>query len=609
MHTSKIRGNPAKTGRGFVDEHMPRSESILPVADLPGLHRSVDRAPTRITESHAIGMPGRRRMAQALFAPGGPLAAYPGPAAAIGHGDVVLAANAAAEHLLDVLLARRSGELRLAVEAALSGAPAQLQPLLLPSSAGDSAAIELVVLPFADADAALLLGRDVTLERTLRMALVDSRRRYKDLVEASSDFAWETGADGCFVFVSPGGALGYRAEDLVGRRPGGFVIAPDGSDPDFPFLTREPLGDVELWFRKASGEPACLVASCRPVFDDAGRWQGARGVCRDVTESRNREAELARLRHRERLLAYLVRTIRYEVDPRNAAAAAAIAALPALAAEGCRVHRREADGRFTVITECGSPAPVAEAEALAALAAGDSGIERVADGRAVLGVPIAHGRRLAGAVVLWRPADLGAWDPDDRFLVTELADQLGVVLQQIASQETLATLSRTDSLTGLVNRRSFVGELEDRLSRGAGRSGALLYIDLDNFKPVNDRLGHARGDAALVLFARLLSECTRASDLVGRLGGDEFVAWLEGIDEEAATAKARDILRRVDEELRPQSAAPDLPLGASIGIALTTPADERAEELIARADAAMYRAKRDGKQRFVMAPPPTVRTT
>src|SRR5690606_34013508 len=162
----------------------------------------------------------------------------------------------------------------------------------------------------------------------------------------------------------------------------------------------------------------------------------------------------------------------------------------------------------------------------------------------------------------------------------------GVVLQQIASQETLATLSRTDSLTGLVNRRSFVGELEDRLSRGAGRSGALLYIDLDNFKPVNDRLGHARGDAALVLFARLLSECTRASDLVGRLGGDEFVAWLEGIDEEAATAKARDILRRVDEELRPQSAAPDLPLGASIGIALTTPADERAEELIARADAA-----------------------
>ena len=92
---------------------------------------------------------------------------------------------------------------------------------------------------------------------------------------------------------------------------------------------------------------------------------------------------------------------------------------------------------------------------------------------------------------------------------------------------------------------------------------------------------------------------------MGRLGGDEFVGWLEDIDAEAAAAKTRDILRRVEEDLRPHSASAELPLGASIGIALAPPdAPETAEELIARADAAMYRAKRNGKQRFVVAPPP-----
>lgn len=560
--------------------------------------------PVRAAAGPSGGRAGRHRLARALFGAGGPFAAYPGPAAAVAAGELVLAANPAAERLLAPLMERGSGELRLAIQSALSGATVRLQPILLPGGGAEPLAVELTVLPFPDAGAALLLGRDVTLERSLRGALVDSRQRYKDLVEASSDFAWETGADGRFVFVSPRGALGYPAEKLVGRRPTEFVIAAEGADPAFPFLAREPLAEVELRFRAASGTLAWLTAACRPVFDAEGVWTGTRGLCRDVTESRNREAELARLRHRERLLAYLVRTIRFEVDPRNAASAAATAALPALAAEGCRVHRSESAGRFAVVTECGSAAPGCEHEALAAITNGQERYERLDDGRATIAVPIRHGRRLSGALVLWRPADLGPWDEDDQFLVAELADQLEVVLQQIASQETLATLSRTDPLTGIINRRSFVEALEERLgAAGKPAAGALLYMDLDNFKPVNDRLGHAAGDAVLVDFARLLRECTRASDLVARLGGDEFAVWLDGIDEAAAVARARDILRRVEEDLRPRSAGPDLPLGSSIGIA-PVPAGgaDRVDCLIARADRAMYEAKRRGKQRVAIAP-------
>src|SRR5690606_29352081 len=168
----------------------------------------------------------------------------------------------------------------------------QVSPLLVPACEGGRAAeraFDMVVLPWASGTVALLLGRDVTLERSLRAALVDSRQRYKDLVEASSDFAWETDADGRFVFVSPRGALGYAAEELVGRRPEEFVIAAEGADPAFPFLAREPLGEVELRFRAASGSAAWLTAVCRPVFDAEGAWTGTRGLCRDVTEARNRE--------------------------------------------------------------------------------------------------------------------------------------------------------------------------------------------------------------------------------------------------------------------------------------------------------------------------------
>jgi diguanylate cyclase (GGDEF)-like protein/PAS domain S-box-containing protein len=586
----------------------PTDETVLTddagAGTLPAAPPGERLPPARLrSESQAIGQPGRRRLAQALFAPGGALAAYPGPAAAIGPGDVVLAANEAAEPLLDALVARLSGELRLALDTALAGAPAQMQPLLLPSGGGEPTAIELMLLPFPDADAALLLGRDVTLERALRTALVDSRQRYKDLVEAAGDFVWETGADGRFVFVSPGGALGYRADELIGRPATAFIIgAQNGAaDSAFPFDTRSPVAKAELQFRGANGTTVSLVASCRPVLDEHGRWRGARGACQDVTEQRARESEVARLRHRERLLAYLVRTIRYEVDPRNAANAAAIAALPALAAEGCRVHRADDTGAFELITECGGGVPELEQAALDALANGEKRFEGRSGNQLIIGLSISHGRRLAGALTLWRPADLGQWDEDDLFLLAELADQLSVALQQIASQEALATLSRTDSLTGLVNRRSFVGELRHRLA-AAGRRGALLYLDLDNFKPVNDRLGHARGDAVLMGVARLLRDCTRSSDLVGRLGGDEFVAWLADIDEAAASAKAAEILRRVAGDLGALSAGDGLPLGASIGIAMTSAGAEDVDQLIARADDAMYAAKHGGKQRFVIAP-------
>jgi diguanylate cyclase (GGDEF)-like protein len=156
------------------------------------------------------------------------------------------------------------------------------------------------------------------------------------------------------------------------------------------------------------------------------------------------------------------------------------------------------------------------------------------------------------------------------------------------------------------NRRAFLDTLASRLGhlRRYQRAGALLFIDLDNFKALNDRRGHAAGDAALIAVARLLGEGSRRGDVAGRLGGDEFALWLEETDAAGAAAKADALIAAVAREPAAQAGDPDRALGVSIGIALwplAVAGNDSPAALVARADAAMYAAKRDGKNRWSLA--------
>jgi len=167
----------------------------------------------------------------------------------------------------------------------------------------------------------------------------------------------------------------------------------------------------------------------------------------------------------------------------------------------------------------------------------------------------------------------------------------------LARQEELEELSSTDDLTGLLNRRSFIEELQNRYTQRPDRRGgaALFIIDLDNFKQVNDRHGHQQGDLALVALSRILREQTRGRDLVARLGGDEFALFIEDITPAAAEHKGNELLR-AGAELEAYSGGPDAPLGFSIGIAACdADGQESLDSLIDRADRAMYRVKRRGK--------------
>ncbi len=459
---------------------------------------------------------------------------------------------------------------------------------------------------------ALVMARHGALESNLRDALVDSRRRYKDLVEVSSDFAWEIGADGTFVFVSPGGALGWRADELLGRPPEAFVgtveeVAGDDDEdlPGNPFRARHATTDAEVWFRRADSTLACLSASARPLYDDQGEWIGARGICRDVSENRERDSLLARAHARERLFGYIVRTMRDEVEPANMLAAAANAIARAVTARGTEIYRIGPDG-VTRAAGCGPEAPQASSGCIGASLNRPGLVAVTGDGMSAMAVATRYQGEANGVLFLWRDGNLGPFADDERELVVEAAEHLAIAIEQIAAHDRLKELSATDAMTGLLNRRSFLVDLARRFERAAqgGRRGALVYCDLDNFKQVNDTHGHERGDAAICKAAAILRGATRGEDLVARLGGDEFALWLEGTDADAISMRAEDLLARA-KELVEFSGSNDAPLGMSLGIALVEPASaESLEQLMARADGAMYASKKSGKGQCTIAPPP-----
>ncbi|MEK7245597.1 MAG: PAS domain S-box protein, partial [Pseudomonadota bacterium] len=261
------------------------------------------------------------------------LEGYPGAALRIGIGGKVMATNAKGLGLQALLERESVPELVDLIAHTMSERTIAAGTITLQGTQGN-VVLEVSVVPDSGGKPeAIVLARDLTMERNLRSALVESRQRYKDLVEISSDFSWEADEAGRFAFVSPRGALGYRADELVGRAAADFVTNPEDFSP-IPFLSQRELDNIEIWMRRGDGMPACVLLAVRPILDSQGVWRGARGICRDLTEERERESVLARARQREQLLGYIVGNIRDEVDPANMLTAAAAATGRALGAAG-----------------------------------------------------------------------------------------------------------------------------------------------------------------------------------------------------------------------------------------------------------------------------------
>lgn len=189
---------------------------------------------------------------------------------------------------------------------------------------------------------------------------------------------------------------------------------------------------------------------------------------------------------------------------------------------------------------------------------------------------------------------------DERGLATRIAGSLTDITERKNAEQKLQHDALHDALTGLPNRTL----LMQRLSRALARTRhndqyrfAVLFLDLDRFKVVNDSLGHLAGDQLLLKITRKLTDLLRPSDMVARLGGDEFVLLIDNIRDFGQAEKvAERILRDLTQPININGQ--EVYSGASIGIAFSSPDYERAENLIRDADIAMYRAKTNGKSRY-----------
>lgn len=219
-------------------------------------------------------------------------------------------------------------------------------------------------------------------------------------------------------------------------------------------------------------------------------------------------------------------------------------------------------------------------------------------------VPLRAGGECVGVLTAAFP-DPPARDFTDA--ITVLATEAAAALENLSLRSVLAHQARHDPLTGLLNRAAFGEQLQQMVTSqaaAAGSGAAVLFLDIDDFKAVNDGLGHAAGDQVLVTVAARLSRCLRPTDLLARLGGDEFCALLQPMVDER---QAFGVAHRMRQALSQPVALPEAtaPCSASIGVAMWSPGMSPAE-LLSRADAAMYLVKRaDGDDPASLDPVPT----
>ncbi|MDO8893263.1 MAG: diguanylate cyclase [Sulfurimicrobium sp.] len=413
---------------------------------------------------------------------------------------------------------------------------------------------------------------------------------------------------GCFVFVSAAGEriFGYPPEEMIGKPVIGFVFPEDRE------RTLQAIGEIvagqafphfENRYVRKDGQVVHLMWSARWSETDQVRV----AVARDVTELKRAESLQAALyalseaaHAAEDLLALFQRI--HQI----------IAGLLPAASFFVALYDAERDKlSFPYYVDEQDPLPPSHQPASAALSA-----EVVRSGQVLLvspdtagkplswlGVPLAAKNGIIGSIAVQSHHAAVRYGPKDVALLQFVSTQVATAIERKQMEMSLQHSARHDPLTDLPNRALFHDRLQAALllaDRNETRL-ALLYLDLDRFKEVNDTLGHPVGDLLLQETARRLRQCVRDSDTVGRVGGDEFLVLLNGMPQQKhAVSIAEKIRAALDEPF--DLAGHLVHVSPSIGIALYPEHGDDYRQLIHSADAAMYAAKKRGGNRSRMSP-------
>jgi diguanylate cyclase (GGDEF)-like protein/PAS domain S-box-containing protein len=422
-------------------------------------------------------------------------------------------------------------------------------------------------------------------------ALRESEARWRGLFEHVVDGVFQTSPEGEVLAANPALVAMLGFEDEAALRAAGptrnFYVNPAERDAASRLLVREGvLRNHETRLRRRDGRELVVLENARAVRDADGRLLHCEGTLTDITE--RKQAETAVFDEKERLLVTL-RSI------------------------GDAVITTDAEGLVTDLN------PAAEDligwEARAARGRAIDEVLTVVDEqrRSVLENPVRRclreGRKVSlpeQAVVVGRNgADLNVQDS-----VAPIRDRAGRVIgavmvfhhvsQEERLQRELNYQASHDPVTGLINRTEFENRLShalDEVRRHPERTHALLYLDLDQFKVVNDTAGHVAGDHLLKQMSEVLLSRVRASDVLARIGGDEFALLLQDCPGRKALQVADD-LREAVREHRFSWKDRSMSVSVSIGVVAVTVASPSAAELFSLADVACYAAKDEGRNRI-----------
>jgi diguanylate cyclase (GGDEF)-like protein/PAS domain S-box-containing protein len=344
----------------------------------------------------------------------------------------------------------------------------------------------------------------------------------------------------------------------------------------------EPILNLERRYRRQDKSEFWGQVTAQPFHDDEGRVVGIVGVVADTTERRQMEEALRLSEMRHRLLADNASEVIWTLDIQGRLTYVS----PSV--ERLRGHAVEQAMRQP-LSEWFTPASLPPA-----LEAIGRALEAVRTGQPLTPLCVELQQTRADGSAVWTETMLsGFYDGKGRAVGV-----LGVtrdITERKQTQDRIAHLAHYDTLTNLCNRALFFDRVEQALALARRERSrlALMYIDLDKFKPVNDTYGHPVGDLLLAEVAERMRGCVRASDTVGRIGGDEFVALLPRL---AAPGDALAVAEKIRWAVRQpfELAGHSLSISTSIGIAVYPEHGEVELELSKNADIAMYRVKEGG---------------
>ncbi|MBI5920291.1 MAG: EAL domain-containing protein [Betaproteobacteria bacterium] len=422
----------------------------------------------------------------------------------------------------------------------------------------------------------------------VKEALNSAENRFLSLVQLGSDWYWEQDENFRFVEVSSG--VHFRSNISETKPLGKTRWDLDYLDMDEAawqqhrelLLRHESFRNLEFHRKDDQGELQFISVSGEPIFDETGRFTGYRGVGEDITERKRIEQQIAEEHSKYKALfdnaqdgIFIIGRDGY-VDCNQ---------------EGARMYGRSASEMVGL-----TPYDFSPEHQLDGRLSREVGAEKM---QAVLSGKAQHFE--------WRHVRA-----DGSFLDTEIKLSLIsysgkkcalAIVRDISerkrAEEVIWQQANFDNLTTLPNRRMFHDRLGQEIKKAnrANQQLALLFIDLDNFKEINDTLGHPVGDLLLIEVARIISQCVRETDTVARLGGDEFTVLLTELDDAKSVERvASSILNKLSEPIR--LAQDEILTSASIGITLY-PNDARdIDGLIKSADQAMYVSKKLGRKRY-----------